>query len=346
MLSSSSEKFSQPKVEPLISIVTGIYNSSRFLKSYFQMLDLQTFRNWEALLVDDGSNDDSCSLIEEKCKADPRYRLIRKKAEGFPSRSRAVGLAQARGLYVAFCDHDDFWAPQKLEFQLAVLQRFKDASIVHTDRFVWSGENHPSEYFRFDGGIEKVPVRQQQPEEVIYRGLRIIFSSFIGHTELVRKVGFHPDMKGVDDFYLFVRLAQMGSIYHVELPLTYYSAHLGNLSFEKNIFVEGFYKVSEVLNIDDVPQIAKDSIRSQALRTEAVSLFSSDRRRALQLLWMSLRLYFIPSTLTRLMVLLVTFPIPLLLQKHVMKWIKFVKFKIPTFRDLWLLFSKSGSKRD
>ncbi len=318
-----------------VSIVTGVFNSSKYLEHYFQMLERQTFTEWEAILVDDGSVDDTCALIEAQCKLDARFRLIKKKPEGFPSRSRAVGLEQARGEYVAFCDHDDFWAPQKLEFQLEVFKRHGDASIVHTDRVVWTKLSPPTQVFSFAGGLDSIPIRLQAPEQVIYKGLQIVFSSFIGSTKLVRSIGFHPHMKGVDDFYLFVRLAQLGSIYQVDLPLTYYFAHGGNLSHERNIFVDGFYKVYETLNHDEVPQKVRDSIHAQACRTEAVSLFASNRVKALQLLLKSLRLYFIPSTLNRLLFLVVTFPIPLGLQTRIFKVVKLIKFKIPTFRDLW-----------
>ena len=321
--------------DALVSIVTGVYNSTRYLPHYFRMLEAQTYRNWEAILVDDGSKDDTCTIIEAQCLKDPRFRLLRKTPEGYPSRTRAVGLAHAIGQYIAFVDHDDFWAPQKLSIQLAVLTDHPDASIVHTDRIVWNKVEGPGEYYHYNGDIRTAPVIKQRPEDVIYQGLQIIFSSFIGPEKMIREVGFHPEMKGVDDFYLFVRLAQMGKIYQVALPLTYYYAHANNLSHENNIFVNGFYKVYEVLENDAVPEKAKRSILAQACRTEAVSLFASDRPKALRLLLKSLKLYFIPSTLNRLVFLLATFFIPLGLQKKLFHWVKVVKFKIPTLKDLW-----------
>lgn len=320
---------------PLVSIVTGVYNSTRYLKNYFHMLEAQTYKNWEAILVDDGSKDETCALIEAQCAKDPRYRLIRKTPEGYPSRTRAVGLTHARGRFIAFCDHDDFWAPQKLAFQIQVLADHPDASIVHSDRIVWDKVDPPAQAFYFKGNAASVPLRKQLPEDVIYQGLQIIFSSFIGPEKMIRDVGFHPEMKGVDDFYLFVRLAQMGSIYQVALPLTYYYAHGNNLSHENNIFVKGFYKVYEALKNDPVPEKVKNSIHAQACRTEAVSLFASNRPKALRLLIKSLRLYFIPSTLNRLLFLLLTFFIPLRLQQKLFHWVKVVKFKIPTLKDLW-----------
>jgi len=329
----------------MVSIVTGIYNSARYLTSYIRMLQQQTFADWEAILVDDGSSDDSCAIIERYAAEDQRLRLIRKEPEGLPSRARALGLNQARGPYVAFCDHDDFWAPQKLALQIYALQKFPNIAILHTDRFVWRDEQPPDHMYQYHGNTEQAPIRKQLPEEVIYRGLRIIFSSFIAPTELVKRVGFHHEMKGVDDFYLFIRLAQLGDIYCIELPLTYYYAHSGNLSHTQDIFVKGLKQVYQTLQSDDVPQHVRNSILAQAYRTEAVSLFVTDRKKALQLLIKSLRLYFIASTLNRLLFLLATFFVPTSLQRSIMRGVKILKFKLPTLKDVGRKGSNAASSR-
>jgi len=319
---------------PTVSIITATFNSRRYLSNYFRMLDEQTCSDWEAIIVDDGSTDDTVDHIKAKAALDSRYKLVQKSPEGLPSRSRAHGLAEATGRYVAFCDHDDFWAPQKLEMQLLVLTQYTDTAILHTDRVVWKTLDYPATPFHFAQPLATMPVTEQQPEQVIYRGLQIIFSSFIAERELVRSIGFHPDMRGVDDFYLFVRLAHCGKIRRIDLPLTYYYAHQGNLSHTSNIFVEGFYKVAEVLQNDPVSNQAKRSILAQACRSEAVSLLAVDRFKALRLLARSLRLYFIPSTLNRLGFLLVTFYLPVPAQKLLFKKVKRLKFLFPTLRDL------------
>ena len=320
---------------PTVSIITATFNSGRYLSNYCRMLDEQTYTDWEAIIVDDGSTDDTVDRIKAKAALDMRYKLVQKLPEGLPSRSRARGLAEAAGRYVAFCDHDDFWAPQKLSMQVLVLARHADTAILHTDRVVWKTLDYPTTPFHFAQPLAKVPVSEQRPEQVIYRGLQIIFSSFIAERELVRSIGFHPDLRGVDDFYLFARLAQCGTIRRIDLPLTYYYAHHGNLSHTSNIFVEGFYKVAAALQNDPVSKQVQRSVLAQACRTEAVSLLAVDRVKALRLLVRSLRLYFIPSTLNRLGFLLVTFYVPVRAQTLLFKQIKRLKFLFPTWRDLF-----------
>jgi len=321
---------------PEVSVITATYNSERWLTHYFRMLDAQTFKNWEAVLVDDGSTDRTVAVIERKIAEDPRYRLIQKQPEGYPSRSRAVGLAAARSEIVAFCDHDDFWAPEKLHAQMKLFRRYPDVAIHHTDRIVWSEPTRPDPAAMTklppDG---EIPHHFQTPEEVIYRGLRIIFSSFMGRRDQIQSIGFRPEMKGVDDFYLFVRLGLLGRICHVDVPLTYYYAHQANLSHTNNIFVDGFHAVHRALVADNVPQKTLRAIRAQALRTEAVSLFGSNRLRALKLLSESLRTYFIGTTVTRLVFLVVTLPIPIGIQSRLVRQIRQLKFVFPVVRDLF-----------
>ena len=320
---------------PKVSVITGVFNSRRYLASYFRMLSAQTFTDWEVILVDDGSTDDTVAFLRAHAATDARVRVFEKPPEGYPSRTRALALSHARGELVAFVDHDDLWAPQKLAIQVAAMARFPDTALLHTDRIVWTSLDFPDPIFHYGGHPDAAPVRLQSPEECIYGGLQIIFSSFMAKRAVVDPVGFNPAMRAVDDLYLFVRLAHLGAIRRVELPLTYYYAHSGNLSHTSNIFVAGFKQVADVLAHDPVSETARRALRAQALRTEAVSLLATNRVRALRLLVQSLRLYFIPSTLNRLAFLIATFFVPPRLQQSLLKAVKRIKFVFPTLRDLF-----------
>ena len=83
--------------------------------------------------------------------------------------------------------------------------------------------------------------------------------------------GIHSDLKGVDDFHLFLNLAQEGDIVRLEYPLVYYFEHENNLSREENIFVDGLYMVQDVLEIEDRYPTAIRAVRAQALKSDGVS---------------------------------------------------------------------------
>lgn len=113
---------------PLISIITPIYNSEKFLEAAITSVQHQTYSNWELILVDDASTDGSENIAREFYLEDSRiiYEKLSVNCGPAVSRNRAIELA--KGEYIAFLDSDDFWAPDKLEIQLDFMQR-KDCDV-------------------------------------------------------------------------------------------------------------------------------------------------------------------------------------------------------------------------
>ena len=325
---------------PAVTIITGLYNSEPYLTFYFRMLQNQTFKDWEAILVDDGSQDQTVALARQTASQDNRFKLIQKKPEGSPSRSRAVGLQAAAADLVAFVDHDDFWAPQKLELQVALMRRDSGISVCHTERTMWTSPHRPEVMYHYAGSAADMPVREQSLQEAFYRGYSVVFSSFMGKRSEIQAVGFHPDLRGVDDFYLHMRLALLGKVARIELPLTYYYAHENNLSHANQIFVKGLYAIDAVLERDSaIPDEMRRAVRAQALRTDAVARMASslwsEQWVAARLLFGSLKIYFIPSTLTRLGFLMLTGVLPPQVRLAIFGALKRLKFRVSSLRDIF-----------
>lgn len=116
----------------LVSIIVPVYNAGSFIGETISMVQAQSFKDWELILVDDGSRDDSRQKIRQCMeKGDDRIRLIvREKNEG-AARARNTGMEAARGRYVAFLDADDLWMPDKLKKELAFMKE-KQAAFVFT----------------------------------------------------------------------------------------------------------------------------------------------------------------------------------------------------------------------
>lgn len=108
--------------QPLVSIVTPSYNASSFIKETIQSVQSQTYKNWEMIIIDDVSKDNTCELIKEEIKKDNRIRLIELQENGGAAIARNTGINNAKAKYVAFLDSDDLWLPEKLEKQLAFMQ--------------------------------------------------------------------------------------------------------------------------------------------------------------------------------------------------------------------------------
>lgn len=103
----------------LVSIIIPVYNASKYLSETIKTIQNQTYENWEAIFVDDCSNDDSIDIIAKYQKNDSRINLIKlEKNNGNPSYPRNIGLEKARGRFLCFIDADDLWDNDKIEKQV------------------------------------------------------------------------------------------------------------------------------------------------------------------------------------------------------------------------------------
>ena len=106
--------------ETLVSVVIPSWNRSSKLQRALSSLRAQTWAHWEALVVDDGSEDDTRDVVAQLAEEDPRIRLIARQHEGV-SAARNAGLAEANGGFVAFLDSDNEWQPAFLEAMVGVM---------------------------------------------------------------------------------------------------------------------------------------------------------------------------------------------------------------------------------
>ena len=112
---------------PLVSVVMAAKNYARFLPAAVESVFAQTFADWELLVVDDGSSDDTPAAVRPYL-SDPRLRYLRSDRLGQP-RAKNLGIGLSRGEYVAFLDADDAWERTKLGKQLALFRNRPDVGL-------------------------------------------------------------------------------------------------------------------------------------------------------------------------------------------------------------------------
>ena len=116
---------------PLVSVIMPAYNAQRFIREAIDSVIAQTHADWELLVLDDGSSDDTCAVVEDMAAKDERIRLIKNPSNMGVAKTRNRGLDLCRGDYVAFLDSDDIWHPEKLTSQISVMKS-KDARLAYT----------------------------------------------------------------------------------------------------------------------------------------------------------------------------------------------------------------------
>lgn len=105
----------------LVSIITPSFNSSNFIKKTIESVINQSYNNWELIIVDDCSSDDSCLIINNFVQVDPRIKLIKLEENSGAAVARNMGIEAANGRFIAFLDSDDTWLPEKLSEQVSFM---------------------------------------------------------------------------------------------------------------------------------------------------------------------------------------------------------------------------------
>jgi glycosyltransferase involved in cell wall biosynthesis len=125
--------------EKLVSIITPTYNCGKFIARTLDSVQAQTYQNWEMIIVDDRSQDDTKEIVEAYMAKDPRiqYHLLEENSGAAIARTRAMELA--KGSYIAFLDSDDIWLPDKLERQIKWMNEngydFSCTAYEHIDEY-------------------------------------------------------------------------------------------------------------------------------------------------------------------------------------------------------------------
>src|SRR5215217_4669680 len=128
--------------KPLVSVVIIFLNAEKFIEEAIESVFAQTYDNWELLLVDDGSSDDSSQIdlrYAERYPEKVRYLEHPAHQNRGMSASRNLGIRHAKGEYISFLDADDVWFAHTLEQQLAVLSSHPEAGMVYGSSLYWFG---------------------------------------------------------------------------------------------------------------------------------------------------------------------------------------------------------------
>ena len=176
----------------LVSIITPMYNSSRFVAKTIESVLAQTYQHWEMLIVNDGSNDNSADIVEEYTKKDNRIKLLHQTNAGSAA-ARNNALNKAKGKFIVFLDSDDIFNFNFLEKQINFLKR-KNAAIVF------------SSYNRMNELGEMCLTPFIVPEKVSYKDilktLPISCLTAMYDVEKIEKHFFRPELKSLRDDYV------------------------------------------------------------------------------------------------------------------------------------------------
>ena len=229
--------------EVLVSIVMPAYNCEKIIAESINSIIFQTYQNWELIVIDDGSKDNTLKVINEFGDRDPRIKPMNNEKNMGVSATRNRAIEKASGDWIAFLDSDDMWESTKLEKQMKVAKE-KSAE------FLFTGANYINEDGEPFKGIFEVP------EKVSYKKLRN--QNVISCSSVLIKKKFFDNIKMEkdemhEDYAVWLRVLKLGvTAYGVNEPLLIYRISRNSKSGNKIKTVKMTYKVFRFVGINPI----------------------------------------------------------------------------------------------
>lgn len=207
----------------LVSIITPSYNSSNFIIDTIEAILKQTYSHWELLITDDCSTDNTVEIIENYVRKDSRIKLQKMTKNSGAGICRNKSIEMAKGRYIAFCDSDDIWNPQKLEKQLIFINK-KQCPLIYSSYMLMDEAGH-------EKGI--VVCKSKLHFNQLKRDNEIGCLTAMYDTEKIGKM-YMSSIRKRQDWGLWLEiLAKCKVAYGIKEPLAYYRIRKGSISNKK-----------------------------------------------------------------------------------------------------------------
>ena len=276
----------------LISVVIPTFNREDLIKDAINTVLEQVYQNFEIIIIDDGSTDNTSEVV--KSFDDARIKYIYQENAGI-SKARNKGIEDASGEYIAFLDSDDLWHPEKLEKQVSVLDKDPDVDLLSNN----------SQYMTFQNDIIEIKKNyvksQKENISLILLDPDKVFTgtpTLLVRKTIFEKVGlFDETVTFCEDWDLFFRIALVGKICHIPEILTYVRNHKGNITNISHVgkFKNGYLRFLEKAFSNELLPLEMLQIKKQVYSNTWWSIAywalykSQDYTVARESLWKSLK---------------------------------------------------------
>ena len=198
----------------MVSIVMPAYNAAKTIRASIESVQAQTVKEWELIVVDDGSTDNTASILTELAASDNRIRFLQNEKNSGASYTRNRAIELARGEWIAFLDSDDLWKPEKIEKQLGLAAMHPDMVICYTASSFINDEGEPYGYV-----MEAV---EYMTYKMLLRKNLLSCSSVMIRASVMKAIKM-PNDKMHEDYYVWLNvLRSCGVAYGINEPLLVY----------------------------------------------------------------------------------------------------------------------------
>lgn len=230
-----------------ISIITASYNYAQYLEEEIESVLNQSYTDWELIIVDDGSSDNSVEIIKEYCKKDSRIKLFTHENgenKGLKE-TLLLGLKNATGDWIAFLESDDVFEPDNLLKKIEITQKYPIVALIFNN----------VEYVYVDKNLEKtanslIETHKKLSIQAFPKNMRndfyvdnmvLTFSCVMVKTEIIKNTDFNTPNDARLDWWLWVHLAYDNEFYYLDEKLTKWRLH--SKSYIRNNKLPRFYLI-------------------------------------------------------------------------------------------------------
>lgn len=207
--------------QPEVEILMATYNGAAYIEDQIRSIQAQTFRNWKMVIHDDGSTDETITIVADFCKQDHRITILSDEVKGLGAAGNFLHLlAHARADIVMLCDQDDIWFPDKIEKLLPSVSASSGPTLVYAN----------AHYFDKDGVIERQVTRLHPNalNSLLFMNAGIQGCSMMINGALIQLLNRQPEQVAMHDHLLTLCAICFGKIRYVDEVLMLYRQHRNN----------------------------------------------------------------------------------------------------------------------
>lgn len=228
-------------IDPLVSVVIPCFNHESFVKDSIQSVIDQSYENIELIIIDDGSDDDSVQIIENISKECKR-RFVRFEFRHRPNKGLSATLNEAlewcQGKYFSALASDDQMLPDKTEIQVEYLEKHNDIQAVMSSvNWINSDNEIISE--------RKLSYKEYGFEDIFLSKQSLYACTQLSRLKSIRSIGGYKEGCPIEDWYMWLKLSQLGNLVSLNEQLVNYRLHDDNTIKKGNVIYEGMMEIAE-----------------------------------------------------------------------------------------------------
>lgn len=212
-----------------ISIITANYNYAQYIEEAINSVISQAYQDWELIIVDDGSSDNSVEIIKSYCEKDSRIKLFMHDDESNKGLKESIllGLQHASGDWIAFLESDDLLAPKNLEEKVAIINQHPEVKLIFNKVKFLAEEKRKQQkiYTKIQEKLSKMKFPKIMFFDFSVDNRILTFSCAMVESSILKQADFNTPVDSSLDRWLWIHLAYKNDFYYINEELTSWRLH-------------------------------------------------------------------------------------------------------------------------